>query len=123
GRDVVSGSGEVGQFRSVPFQVDPLRRGWLPGQTDTWTAFSCWPDRSRNEATAAVRADVQQHGVHALGTERALIATDAGICCSWRQILVAVFAVGSQLQHSRSSDFGWPGGAPSSLAGADHWAA
>ena len=60
------------------------------------------PDRPRDKAAAAVRADIVQFGLDAVRAERALVAADARFRRVRRQILVAIFAVRPELQrHGR----------------------
>jgi hypothetical protein len=58
----------------------------------------CRPDRPRRKTAAAVRADVEQFCLDAIGAERALIGADARFGRSGRQVLVAIFAVREKLQ-------------------------
>src|SRR5438552_450469 len=51
-----------------------------------------WPDRSRDEPAAAVRADVAKHTFNARRAEGTFISADARLERVWRQSLVAVFA-------------------------------
>ena len=65
------------------------------------------PDRPRHEAAAAVRADIVQLGLDAIGAEGALVAADARLGRCRRQVLVAIFAVGPKLERhapSRADD-------------------
>ena len=62
------------------------------------------PDRPRSEAAAAVRAHIVELVLHTIRTEGALIAADARFRRTWREILVAIFAVRPKLQrHGRLS--------------------
>ena len=54
---------------------------------------------SRDEAAAAIGADMAQHVFDAVGAERALIAADARLGGFRRQVPVAALAVGSKGQH------------------------
>src|SRR5262252_7072593 len=56
------------------------------------------PDRSRHKTAAAVRADVEQLCLHAVRAEGALIGADPSLGRRGRQVLVAIFAVGTKLQ-------------------------
>src|SRR5258707_11348967 len=55
-------------------------------------------DRPRRKAAAAVRADIVQLGLDAVGAERAFESADAGVRRVRRQVLVAIFAVRPELQ-------------------------
>src|SRR5579862_2312981 len=57
------------------------------------------PDRPAHELSAAVRADVEQDRLDALGAECAFVAADPRIGRVRRQICVAEFAVGTQSEH------------------------
>src|SRR5579862_1665753 len=60
--------------------------------------FGCRADRPRLKTAAAVRADVEQYVVDAVGAEDAFKGADArNSRCRW-QIAVAAFAVRSQLK-------------------------
>jgi hypothetical protein len=67
-------------------------------------------NRSRNESSAAVRADVGEDGVDAVCTKRALVAADSRFGRVRRQRRGAVFAGGSELEHDRELDGGIIGG-------------
>ena len=54
------------------------------------------PDRARREAAAAIRTDVAQLIVDAVGAEGALVGADARLRAVRRKILVAIFAIGSK---------------------------
>ena len=68
-------------------RVVALDKGWK-----RWFQFA-------GEAAAAVRADVGQHVLRAVGAEGALERADPGLGRGRRQVLAAVLAAGSQLQH------------------------
>src|SRR4051794_21399632 len=57
------------------------------------------PDRALLEAAAAVGADVVQHGLGALRTERALVGADPGGHVVGWEVPVAELAVRAQLEH------------------------
>lgn len=57
------------------------------------------PDRSRRESTAAVRANIEQHLLHARRAERALIRADARIRGLRWQRPIAVLAGWSEFKH------------------------
>src|SRR5438552_2355 len=57
-------------------------------------------DRARHKAAAAIRADVEQRMLDAIGAERALITADPRIGRVGRQILVAVFAIRPEFEHA-----------------------
>src|SRR6185436_5204811 len=57
------------------------------------------PDRPRDEAAAAVGADVAEHALDAGCAERALVAADPRRGGIGRQRLVAVLATRAKLQH------------------------
>jgi hypothetical protein len=54
-----------------------------------------WP---WGKTAAAIRADVLQFALGAIRAKRTFIAANAGVRCAVRQILVAIFAVRSELQ-------------------------
>ena len=56
------------------------------------------PDRPRGKSTAAVRADIAEFGLDAIGAKRALIAADTRLRGVRRKIPVAIFAIGPELQ-------------------------
>ena len=55
------------------------------------------PHRTLNQITAAVGTDVV-HRARALRAKRALIGTDAGVSCRWRQIRITTLTVWLQQQ-------------------------
>src|SRR5215470_16023551 len=72
-------------------------------------------DRARGEAAAAVRADVENLGLDAVGAEGAFVRADARIERARRQVLVTIFAVRPKLKrHGRLAVVctmiaNWPG--------------
>src|SRR5215472_13606651 len=98
GRDIAEAGAECGNVCAVIFETAPLRRGWPCRQSDAGAPFVLRADRARRETAAAIRADIVQHILDALGAERALKAADAGVRRARRQILVAVLAIGPELQ-------------------------
>src|SRR3954467_7733921 len=85
-------------------QMHPLVRRRLLGRAHARSPLLRWPDRARRKAAAAVRADVGEVRLHAVGAERAFIGADPRIGCVWRQVAVAIFAVRSKLQrHLKAS--------------------
>src|SRR4051794_27528291 len=60
--------------------------------------FAHRPDRARRKAATAVRADVEQLGLDAVGAKRAFVGADACLGRRRRQVLVAIFAVRPELQ-------------------------
>src|SRR6266478_5125474 len=69
-------------------------------EADAWAPLGLWPDRARHKAAAAIRADVEQHALDAIGAERALIAADPRIGRVRWQILVAIFAIRPEFEHA-----------------------
>src|SRR6266478_9230697 len=69
-------------------------------EADAWAPLGLWPDRARHKAAAAIRADVEQHALDAIGAERALVAADPRIGRVRRQILVAIFAIRPEFEHA-----------------------
>ena len=60
------------------------------------------PDRAECESSAAIRADVMQMILHALCAEGALVGADHRFRAVGRKILVAIFAIGPELErHQR----------------------
>src|SRR5258708_31593111 len=89
---------------AVPFEMHPLGRRRVIGERRAGTVLGCGPDRPSREAAPAIRTDIAQHHLHAVGAESAFIAADPGIGRVRWQVLVATFAVRSQLQHARTPD-------------------
>ncbi len=58
-------------------------------------------DWTCDEVATAVGADAAQNIAGAGDTEGALVAADQRVCRVGRQIVVAAFAVGTELQHGR----------------------
>jgi len=96
------------------FRWNPFRRCRLFAEADSGTPLGLRPDRTRHKAAAAIRADVEQHPLDAIGAERALIAADPRIGRARRQILVAIFAIGPQFEHALS----YPAGRTSTISAA-----
>src|SRR4051794_39266549 len=73
--------------------------GWrsLPDR-QSGTPFPRGPDRPRHKPAAAVRANIMQFVLDAVCTKRAFIAADARVRRMRRKILVAIFAIRSELQ-------------------------
>lgn len=72
---------------------------------DRWRIFRKQmrgPDRSRTETTAAVRTATAQYVLGTERTERAFEAADHRIGRIGRQIKIAAFAVGTELEHMHS---------------------
>lgn len=89
------------------FEVNALRRSRVLCERHPWPPFPCWPDRPRDKSAAAVRAHIAELVLDAVRTERAFIATDARLRRIGRKVLVAIFAVGPELQRhcSRPVEF------------------
>ena len=62
------------------------------------------PDRAGDEAAAAIRADIEQHAIHARGAEGAFIGTDPRLGRVRRKVLVAIFAIGTKFQRAWLAD-------------------
>ena len=90
---------ECGDLLGRPFEVDPRCRRRPFGKTNSGTPLADRPDRAWRKPATAIRADIEQNLVDALGAERALERTNSRIHRVGRQVLVAIFAIGSQLQH------------------------
>ena len=60
------------------------------------------PNRPRDEATTAVRADIAKNLGYTSGAERALESTDSCFERAWQESLVTVFARWAKFHHS------WP---------------
>jgi len=71
----------------------------LLGETDARTVLGLRADRARHKPATAIRTNVKQHPLDAIGAERALIAADARLRRGRRQRLVAVLARRTQLEH------------------------
>src|SRR5262245_17948833 len=85
------------------FQMRALVRRQVVCHAYARPPFACGPDRARDEAAAAVRADVEQLGLDAIRAERAFIRANPRIHCIRRQVEVAIFAVRSKLQRHREA--------------------
>src|SRR5258708_8033970 len=84
------------------FQMHALVRRQLLDGADAGPPFPGRPDRPRHEAAAAVRAYVVQLGLDAVRAEGAFVSADPRLHRIRRQVLVAIFAVRSELQrHGR----------------------
>lgn len=55
-----------------------LFTGRMVGQTVAVFPVDLWPDRARDKAATAIRADVVQHILHAIGTESTFKGADHG---------------------------------------------
>src|SRR5258708_7590353 len=89
------------------FQMHALVRRQLLDGADAGPPFPGRPDRPRHEAAAAVRAYVVQLGLDAVRAEGAFVSADPRLHRIRRQVLVAIFAVRSELQrHGRLTVFG-----------------
>src|SRR5581483_4310376 len=92
-----------------------LGRGGALGDAQTGPPLGHWANGPRRETAAAIRADIMQDGLHAVGAEGAFIRADARVGRIRRQVLVAIFAVRPKLEchvclvASRSAR--WHGGA------------
>ena len=92
-------------FKTV-FQMHAFVGRRLFRKADTGPPFPRRTDRPGRKAAAAIRADIAEFGFHAAGAERAFIGADARVHCRWRQVLVAKFAVRSELQgHGGLAEF------------------
>src|SRR5262249_24529104 len=90
GRDLLAG----------PLQAFALSRGRMLPDADAGAPGDRRPDRPRCEPAAAVRADVEQHRLDAGRAEGALIAADPRVDGIRRQVAIAAFAIGSELEHA-----------------------
>ena len=93
------GDREARHGEAIKLQTDVFGRRRLLGETDSGAPLGRRPDWSRRKSAAAVGADVVEMGFDAIGAEGALVGADARVGRRRRQILVAVFAVGSELEH------------------------
>jgi hypothetical protein len=59
------------------------------------SSIDFWADRSGDKATCAIRADVVQHAINAVGAEGALVAANPRLGGVWRQVFVAHLAIGA----------------------------
>src|SRR4051794_22817909 len=99
GRDVAYRRDERRQLRPVPLQVHALGGRRPLGEREPGAPLAGRAYRPRHEAAAAVRADIVQHALDAVGAEGALVGADPRVGRPRRQVLVAVLAVGSELKH------------------------
>jgi hypothetical protein len=91
-------------------QMNPLGRRRLLYGRYAGPPFGRRPDRPLHKTAAAVRAYIVELVLGAVRTEGALEAADSRFRCARRKVLVAVFAVRSQLQcHDRLVSL-WRGG-------------
>ena len=91
-----------GEIVQAVGQMNALVRRWTLLDRQSGAPFLCRPDRPRNKTAAAVRAYVVQLVLDAVRTERAFVSADARFHRMRRKILVAIFAVRSELQrHGR----------------------
>src|SRR5215470_17183885 len=86
-------------FLARELHADPLCGARLFRQAEARAPFDYRPHRARRESSAAVGAHIVQHVLDALGAERAFVSANARVGRVRRQILVAAFAVRSQLEH------------------------
>ncbi len=98
-RDVLHLGGKGGDVGVVVFEVAALGDGRLVREADAGAARGLRPDRPLLEPAAAIRADIVEVYRDAIRAERALIGADPRIWGVGRQILVAPFAIGSELEH------------------------
>jgi len=87
-----------GEIVQAVGQMNALVRRWTLLDRQSGAPFLCRPDRPRNKTAAAVRAYVVQLVLDAVRTERAFVRADARFHSMRRKILVAIFAVRSELQ-------------------------
>src|SRR5579864_9450362 len=78
--------------------MHPLVRRYVLCDAHAGPPFPRGPDRPRCKAAAAVRADVEQFRVDAVRAEGAFVGADARVGRIRRQVLVAIFAIGTELQ-------------------------
>ena len=69
-------------------------------QAHALSSIDFWADRPGDKATCAIRADVVQHSINAVGAEGALVAANPRLGGGWRQVFVTHLAVRTQFQHS-----------------------
>src|SRR4051794_25837855 len=99
GRDVAHRRDERCQLHPVPLQVHALRGCRPLGEREPGAPLARWAYRPWHEAAAAVRADIVQHALDAVGAEGAFVGADPRVGRPRRQVLVAALAVGSELKH------------------------
>ncbi len=90
-----------GDLEMIKRQMNTFVRRRLLSDRGPRAPFPRRPDRSRRKAAAAVRADIVQSGLDAVGAEGAFIAADPSLQRSRRQVPVAIFAVRPKLQRHR----------------------
>jgi hypothetical protein len=88
-------SGSIrGRGPAAALRLEHAHRRWRIVGELRWRA-----NRARDEVAAAVRATSAEPVVHAIATERALERADHRVGRRRRQIFVAAFAIGAQLEH------------------------
>jgi len=97
-----------GEIVQAVGQMHALVRRWTLLDRQSGAPFLCRPDRSRDKTAAAVRAYIVQLVLDAVRTERAFVRADARFHSMRRKILVAIFAVRSELQ-GHGGLVGWNG--------------
>jgi len=98
-RDIANAGDEGGQIAAVPFGMHPFGRGRMPRERGAPAPLGRWPHRTEDKSAAAVRADVEQHRIDAIGAEGTFIAADPRLQCLRGKVLVAIFAIQPELEH------------------------
>src|ERR1700756_2161717 len=68
-RNVANLVDELAQCRAIPFQMRACSRCWPRRERYAGTMLRARPDRAWHEATAAIGADILQHGLGAMSAE------------------------------------------------------
>src|ERR1700722_4594472 len=97
-RNVLNPCALRGNLVESILETNPLVGRRLLSRRYARPPFGRGPDRPRRKTAAAVRADIVQPVLDAIGAEGALIAADPRFRRGWRKVLVAIFAVRSKLQ-------------------------
>jgi hypothetical protein len=84
-----------------------FRRGGTLCERKTGPPFFRWADRPRDKAAAAIRANVAKLAFDAIGAKRAFVCTDTREHRGWRQVNVAVLAIGPQFESHSGPSFSW----------------
>ena len=69
------------------------------GDADAGAVRCCGTDRPLFKAAAAIWADILQARLHAIPAKGAFVSADHRLCTVRRQVLVAILAIGSKLEH------------------------
>jgi hypothetical protein len=99
GLDVADVANELREFVPIPRQMDPFGRRRLFNKAHIRPPFGNGANRPSDETAAAIRTYVEQHAFNAMRAERTFVCANERIGRLRRKILVAVFAIWSELKH------------------------